>query len=462
MIEPCACREHGRYTCTMRAIPMIIRSARRWSAVPGGPVEYQVSDDRLQMSRARSTINNRQSVIAPGRPAGTSGYFLPAYTLRQVNPTVLPAREDTQAVEIAFVDSWVQSSAEGSGTAVAIGGLQRALHTRGVRVTRLAPPQPWPHNLTARRLLFNLHLPALLRRMRYDLVVGFDIDGFLWSWRDRRTPYVASIKGVLAEESRQERGAVRRLLWSLSRLEGINARNADGVITTSNYCRGAIRRHYGVAEQQVRLVPEGIDLARWRRIARDVPRASDGATILCVARQYPRKRVADLLRAMPLVRAVIPHAHAVIVGDGPEHAMLQSLVAELRLESAVRLMGSIPDDDDVARMYRHADVFCLPSIQEGFGIVFLEAMASGLPIVATTAAAIPEVVPHRQAGLLVPPRDVGALAGALIEVLQNPEQRAAYGAFGQAYVEAYDWRRVADRFLDQIAPFTDHGALRAA
>ncbi len=365
-------------------------------------------------------------------------------------------------MNIAFIDSWVQSSVEGSGTAVAINGLQRSLQKRGIRVTRLAPPQPWPRNLTARRLLFNLHLPAILSHLRHDLVVGFDIDGFLWSKRERRTPYLASIKGVLAEESRQERGSVRRLLWSLSRLEGINARNADGVLTTSNYCRGAIRQHYGVAEQRVRLVPEGIDLARWRRVAREAPRQSDGATILCVARQYPRKRIADLLRAMPLVRAAVPNAHAMIVGDGPEHASLRALAAELRLGDAVHLTGAIPDDDVVAQMYYRADIFCLPSIQEGFGIVFLEAMASGLPIVATTAAAIPEVVPHRRAGLLVPPGDVGALAEALIELLRNPDQRAAYGAFGQAHVTAYDWERVADRFLDQVDPFMRTSAARSA
>ncbi len=365
-------------------------------------------------------------------------------------------------MNIAFIDSWVQSSAEGSGTAVAIGGLQRTLQQRGIQVTRLTPIQPWPRNLTVRRLLFNLHVPALLSRLRYDLVVGFDIDGFLWSRRARRTPYLVSIKGVLAEELRQEQGFVRHVLWSLSQLERINARSADGVITTSAYCREAIRRHYGIADRRMRLVPEGVDLARWQRIARATPRRSDGATILCVARQYPRKHVADLLRAMPLVRAAVPGARAVIVGDGPEHARLRALAAELCLGAAVHLVGAILDDDVVAQMYFQADVFCLPSVQEGFGIVFLEAMASGLPIVATTATAVPEVVPHRRAGLLVPPGDVGALAEALIELLRNPDQRAAYGAFGRMRVEEYDWNVVADRFIEQVEPFVCRTVSHAA
>src|SRR3954468_1570399 len=169
-------------------------------------------------------------------------------------------------MQIAFIDSWIQTAAEGSGTAVGIGGLQRALIARGHRVARLTP-RSWPANMTVRRLLFNYHLPALLRTLRYDLVVGFDIDGVRWSGARGGTPYIASIKGVIAEEMQHERGRTRGLFELLSRLEGRNARRADAVLTTSEYCRNAIQRHYSVAPSQVRLVPEGIDLARWRALA---------------------------------------------------------------------------------------------------------------------------------------------------------------------------------------------------
>jgi glycosyltransferase involved in cell wall biosynthesis len=353
-------------------------------------------------------------------------------------------------MRIAFLDSWLQQVAEGSGTAAGIGGLSRALVARGHTVDRLAPFGPWPRNLTLRRLWFNAQLPTLLRGAYYDLVVGHDIDGFLLSRCHRAIPYVASIKGVIAEEARHESGAVHQLLWLLSRLERINTRHADAVLTTSEYCRSAIRRHYGVPETRVRLVPEGIDLARWQRTGRSVPGANNGVTILCVARQYPRKHVADLLRALPEVRRVVPHARAVIVGDGPEHPRLRAMAGELGLGHMVQFLGAVPDDEHVARLYSTADVFCLPSVQEGFGIVFLEAMASGLPIVATNTAAIPEVVPHGQAGVLVPPGDPAGLAQALIEMLRNPEQRAAYGAFGREYVQQFDWDQVARRFLAQV------------
>jgi glycosyltransferase involved in cell wall biosynthesis len=357
------------------------------------------------------------------------------------------------SLHIAFLDSWLQTVAEGSGTAAGIGGLRSALQARGHTVARLAPPTPRPRNMTLRRLLFNLQLPALLRTLRYDLVVGFDIDGVCWSGRSGGTPYLASIKGVIAEEMQHEGGRVRMLFEFLSRLEAHNARRADAVLTTSAYCRNAIDRHYGIGGQHVRLVPEGIDLPRWRRMLAAAPRASDGATIVCVARQYPRKHIADLLRALPIVRRAVPQAHALIVGDGPEHTALRRLASELDLGPAVAFLGSLPEDQQVAHCYRQGDIFCLPSVQEGFGIVFLEAMAAGLPIVAARAAAIPEVVPHGRAGLLVPPGDSIALADALIELLEQPDQRRAYGAFGQEHVARYDWERVAGIFLEQVGPF---------
>jgi len=350
-------------------------------------------------------------------------------------------------LRIALLDSWLQQPVEGSGTAAAIGGLGRALTRCGHRVVRIAPTFTWPRTLLLRRLLYNVQLPALLRTLDYDIIVGFDIDGFLWSGRAGQTPYLCSIKGVLAEELQHERGLTRLLLWCMSRLERYNAQRAPQVITTSAYCRRAIQQHYAVPLERIHLVPEGIDLPQWRQspVRLDAPR--DPLTVLCVARQYPRKRIADLLRAFVRVRARLPAARLVIIGDGPEHSRLRALVAALGLADVVQLLGGLPDDAAVMAWYKRSDIFCLPSIQEGFGIVLLEAMAGGLPIVSTTAAAIPEVVPQRQAGILVPAAHPAALADALIELLEQPELRAAYGAFGQAYVRRFDWDRVAAQFL---------------
>jgi glycosyltransferase involved in cell wall biosynthesis len=363
-------------------------------------------------------------------------------------------------MRIAFLDSWLQDAACGSGTAVAIGGLASTLIARGHSVERLVPRGKRPRSLLWRRLWFNLTLPGRLRPGgpdgRFDLIVGFDIDGVRLAGH-APAPYVCSIKGVLAEEARCERGWPRRMLAGLSLLERRNARRAPLVLSTSRYCCDRIRHHYGVSSERLALVPEGIDLELWQPSAVPADLAAvdarrDPFTVLCVARQYPRKRIRDLIEAFARVREREPRARLVVIGDGPEHEVLRQSVRKWALQGCVQLLGALPDDAAVRAWYGRASLFCLPSEQEGFGIVFLEAMASGLPVVSTTAAAIPEVVPDGEAGLLVPPRDPAALAEALLRLLQDPELQARLRDAGRRHARQFSWERVADRFLEAVAP----------
>lgn len=345
-------------------------------------------------------------------------------------------------LRIAFLDSWLEQAVDGSGTAVAIGGLARTLRHRGHTIERIVPTGNWPSNLTLRRLWYNWRLPERLQPTDYDLIVGFDIDGVRWANQGQHPHYICSIKGVLAEEASHERGLIHWLLWGLSRLERLNARRAGLIITTSNYCADAIQRHYGVLRERIAVVPEGIDLTLWKGLNTS---RREPATVLCVARQYPRKHVADLIDAWPLVRQRVPDARLVIIGDGPEHDALQQRAFVQR--DSIHLLGGVTSDVQVREWYARSTVFCLPSIQEGFGIVFLEAMAAGLPIVSTNSAAIPEVVPHGIVGTLVNPSDPSALAAALIDLLCDPLKRATYATAAREYVQRYDWERVTDRFL---------------
>jgi glycosyltransferase involved in cell wall biosynthesis len=363
-------------------------------------------------------------------------------------------------LRIAFLDSWLQDSASGSGTAVAIGGLARALTARGHTLERVVPRGGWPRSLLLRRLWFNLRLPARLRRGGdagpYDLIVGFDIDGAFLA-ASAPAPYACSVKGVLAEEARCERGWPRRMLAGLALLERRNARRAPLVLSTSQYCIDRIRHHYGVPPQRLALVPEGIDLGLWQPSAdpallAELDARRDPFTVLCVARQYPRKRIADLIDAFATVIADESRARLVVIGDGPEHGALAQRLRDRGLQDHVQLLGALADDAEVRAWYERASVFCLPSQQEGFGIVFLEAMASGLPVVSTTATAIPEVVPDGEAGLLVPPRDPAALAQALLRLLQDPALRARLRDAGRRHARQYDWELVADRFLEAVVP----------
>ena len=131
-----------------------------------------------------------------------------------------------------------------------------------------------------------------------------------------------------------------------------------------------------------------------------------------------------------------------------EEARLRSLWRELHLESIVKWIGDVTQRQ-LAAEYQRADVFCLPSIQEGFGIVFLEAMAAGKPIVAARSAAVPEVVQH---GCLVEPDNAEALAAAIETLYFDAGLRMRLGAEGLQAVQHFEMKRVALSFLEYGIP----------
>jgi glycosyltransferase involved in cell wall biosynthesis len=348
---------------------------------------------------------------------------------------------------LLFITGTAADVPEGSGTYVGISVLREALKARGHRVEMLAPaPHRGPVSFS-QRLLFNVRVRMAARKLlpATDLLVGFDLDGFLVQSRAVRR--VAAIKGVLADESRFERGLARVRLTIESFLEGVHVRRVDRILATSAYSAACIAESYGVPAHRIAVVPEPIDLDRWRQALNAVPELPrEGKAILCVAHLYPRKDVATLLAAMPRLshEAVLR-----VVGTGPELASLRRQARELRLGRRVEFLGHVAFDR-LAGEYRRADVFCLPSRQEAFGIVFLEAMAAGLPIVAARAAAVPEVVPDGECGILVPPASPNELAQALNRLLSSAEERRRMGEAGRRRAPLYDVSLVAMRFLEAV------------
>jgi len=349
-------------------------------------------------------------------------------------------------VRFAFFTSTPLSPTEGSGTFVGIREMERALTTLGhvveVRALRF---RSGFHTLD--RWLYNAGLA--LDPPAADLAVGFDLDGFLWA-RRRRIPFVASLKGIIADELLNERGWTHTLLSIQARWEQKNVRRADRVLVTSRYCADVVMRAYGVPAGRIAVVPELIDVADWEaRFARALRRPSERPTVLCVARMYPRKRIEDLLAAALRLRDRLPAVELRIVGSGPEHERLLRLHAALGLGDTVHFLGEV-SRTRLSEEYVNADCFCLPSVQEGFGIVFLEAMAAGLPVVACRAAAVPEVVPDGVVGLLVEPRNPERLADALEEILTDSARRKEYGEAARRRAAEFDAPRVAGQFLQTV------------
>jgi glycosyltransferase involved in cell wall biosynthesis len=343
-------------------------------------------------------------------------------------------------VRIRFLTSTPLDIRRGSGTFVGIHVLARTLGKLGHRVEYETPKLELPV-YTAQRLIFNRGLRA---SAEFDLTVGFDMDGYRIA--AGQPQHVASLKGVIADEVRFETGLTRFTMGIQARCEREHVQRAARVLATSRYSAERAREFYGLKEMPV-VVPELIELSEWRKAVGESGRPGRPTLpgVLYVGRLYRRKRVDVLLRAAAMQRGRV---QVRIVGNGPCAGALRRLSEDLKLGDTVTWLGDVPRPQ-LAAEYRRADVFCLPSVQEGFGIVLLEAMASGKPIVAARAAAIPEVVPH---GVLVEPDSAEALAAGIDELCQAPARRAELARQGAEWVERFDAPRVARQFLEAVGP----------
>jgi glycosyltransferase involved in cell wall biosynthesis len=345
---------------------------------------------------------------------------------------------------LQFITSIPWDVERGSGCYIGTRTLIAALRQRGVPVDVIRPQVTTPV-YTATRLLFNEQLRW--RSFGSAATIGIDADGYAISRRRNSPPHVACIKGVLGDAVRFEAGATRISLALQASLERRHTRRADLVITVSRYCAERLEELYGARGAIV--VPELIDLHAWRRLFKDNPVSCDSNkfTLLSVCRFYPRKRLDILLRAAGMLRREIPELEIRIVGNGPERDRLRNICTELDLGPVVRWLGDA-SQSTLAEEYNRCHVFCLPSVQEGFGIVFLEAMAAGKAIIAARAAAVPEVVRN---GLLVEPDSPEALAEGILHFYRNPIRRSLLGSAGLRDVEQFEMNRVAGRFLAGIA-----------
>ncbi len=174
--------------------------------------------------------------------------------------------------------------------------------------------------------------------------------------------------------------------------------------------------------------------------------------IVCVSRLMPRKGQDTLIEALPLIQRSIPDAALLIVGGGPYRQKLQDLVAELGLGRDVVLTGTVPWEELPAH-YAAGDVFAMPCRTrnrgldvEGLGIVYLEASATGLPVVAGDSGGAPDAVLEGETGYVVPGGDPQAVASRLIELLADDDLRSRLGAGGRAWIEAkWRWPLISDR-----------------
>jgi phosphatidylinositol alpha-1,6-mannosyltransferase len=235
------------------------------------------------------------------------------------------------------------------------------------------------------------------------------------------------------------------------RLATFAMRRADATVAVSAYTRELAVAN-GAAPARVHRILPGVDLPE-----PDAAERAERPTILTIARLSERYKGHDvMLRALPLIRARVPDVEWVVVGDGPLRAGLERIAACQALQGNVRFVGAVSDGER-DRWLRRAHVFTMPSrlpaggfAGEGFGIVYLEAAAHEVPVVAGNVGGALDAVLHDQTGVLVDPSDHVALAAAIADLLLDPSRAQALGAAGARRARELAWPAVARRVEDLV------------
>jgi glycosyltransferase involved in cell wall biosynthesis len=240
------------------------------------------------------------------------------------------------------------------------------------------------------------------------------------------------------------------------------ARQVPRILTVSESSKRDIVEQMGVADRQLVVVPIGADHTHFRPLPgiQRIP----GRIMTTASADVPMKGLVPLLEALAKLRTERPEAHLTVVGRLKEDSPVAATIDRLGLAGAVAFASGITDDRMV-QMYAEAEVAIVPSLYEGFSLPAVEAMACGVPLVATTGGALPEVVGQDgETGLLVPPADAGALAQAIGRVLGEPDLALHLSAAGRARVlDRFTWRACAEATAEHYRwELERHRSARAA
>ena len=209
----------------------------------------------------------------------------------------------------------------------------------------------------------------------------------------------------------------------------IIAQKSDGITVNSLYNQKILVRDFGIPEEKIEIIHSGIDTSIF--CSKDKDKKEN--IILCVARLHPIKGIPYLIDACNILKKIGYEYKCIIIGDGPEKAKLQYQIDTLGLTDKVELVGG-KAHHEVVQYYQRATLFVLPSISDASPITAKEALACGLPVIATNVRAVPEIVENGKSGFLVPPKDHDKLAECIEILLNNAALCRSFGKQGRLNV----------------------------
>ena len=299
---------------------------------------------------------------------------------------------------------------------------------RGIPIRRLGIRRDYD-------LALLLNIRRALREMKPDIVHSHLIHGDLFGWFGAK---LAGIRTVISSRHNDDRFRYHPL-WR--RISPMLWRLTSGGIAISDAIRNFTVSIEGAPEHQISVVHYGVEY-RWisddevhsarQEIRAELQLGPDAMLLGMVCRLVEQKGIPYALEAFQRICVRFPAAYLVIAGDGAMAAELRRLGDALGLSNRVYWLGWRSDTD---RLIASFDIVLMPSLWEGFGLVLLEAMSRRVPVIASRVSAIPEVVSHGETGILIQPRDAGAMAAAITRLLNDPPLRKHMGLLGVARLE---------------------------
>ena len=311
---------------------------------------------------------------------------------------------------------------------------------------------------------FNRSLTKKAHEIQADVYEAHAVSGYGFPKKLRQNgskrPFIHTIHGVLADEYQLAKlngypslktRVTNTFMAHLSKLEKQTAQDASLIVTISKYSLGKIQSFYDIDPGKVRIVPNGVDLEKFKPGDAKTARKHFGLgaepCVLFVGNLILRKGLPFLIEAAKQVVKEQINTKFLIVGEGPLKSKLNASIKASGLVENFVFLGNLTEKL-LAEVYQSVDVFVLPSIQEGQGIVLLEAQACGVPVVAFGTGGVCETIRDGKTGFLVKSGNCEELAAHLLKVLSDKSLREKMGAEGRRFVyENFSWDLCANRML---------------
>jgi len=295
-----------------------------------------------------------------------------------------------------------------------------------------------------KRLKFNSDIVSEISKLEPDIVdaSGFvAYDGGFKAAKKINVPAIVTVHEVWQGDWVQNMGLINGFIGHFLEKNYLKYK-FDGYVAVSDFTKQKLMYKMGIDSEKIEVVRNGIDLELYNSTI--VDKKYDDPTVVTVSRLVPYKRIDDLIKALKILKRDIPNIRLKIIGVGPQEILLKNLSRQLGLEKNIDFLGKVNKTEDMIKILKQSHVFVLSSITEGFGMVVIEAMASGIPYVVSDIPPIRETT-NGVGGLYFEPKNFKDLANNIRRILTDDLLQKCLTRNVKNYVSQFEWDIISDR-----------------